>query len=333
MKAYKTSSPTGYVAWSSLHEPDFSASQSGYLLSELSLISINKIERFPSGGEVIDGYLAPKSNNISNSTGFIRVSNDGEDILFTRAPDDTVDAELITLDRQGDFVGLNIGGSYVTMNLIFGQDQKISFLRENDEVLKIGDGYVAFAAALSDPTIYQQNKVTGNGNDFIIQAQSTAGGLNTGGDLRLKSGEGGSGNGLIKLEHGNSGDGISVGQGYVEFLIGEPIPTSGLLRLPTNNTLMSVRTEADDGDLAILYMESGDSMVLGSPLSKTCFDTYNLSIFSRVSDFNNGRGLIYIKENTTLPTSDPSNGGYLYVKDGELVYHGPDGTVTVLAPS
>ena len=88
------------------------------------------------------------------------------------------------------------------MSLIFGQDQKISFLRENDEVLKIGDGYVAFAASLSNPTIYQQNKVSGNATDFIIQAQSTSGVSNTGGDLRLKSGEGPTASGLIKLEYG-----------------------------------------------------------------------------------------------------------------------------------
>jgi hypothetical protein len=44
-------------------------------------------------------------------------------------------------------------------------------------------------------------------------------------------------------------------------------------------------------------------------------------------------GNIYISNSTTVPISNPSNGGFLYVEAGALKYRGSSGTVTTIAPA
>lgn len=50
-----------------------------------------------------------------------------------------------------------------------------------------------------------------------------------------------------------------------------------------------------------------------------------------VSAFGSGRGVIGIKTATTLPSTNPSGGGVLYVDAGALKYRGSSGTVTTIA--
>jgi hypothetical protein len=47
--------------------------------------------------------------------------------------------------------------------------------------------------------------------------------------------------------------------------------------------------------------------------------------------FGNGSGVIGIADATVVPTSNPTEGGILYVENGTLKYRGPSGTVTTLA--
>jgi parallel beta-helix repeat protein len=44
-------------------------------------------------------------------------------------------------------------------------------------------------------------------------------------------------------------------------------------------------------------------------------------------------GVVYIANATTVPTSNPSGGGVLYVESGALKYRGSSGTVTILGPA
>ena len=47
--------------------------------------------------------------------------------------------------------------------------------------------------------------------------------------------------------------------------------------------------------------------------------------------FGGGAGVIAIKSATTVPASNPTGGGVLYVESGALKYRGSSGTVTTIA--
>ncbi|MGR6973205.1 hyaluronoglucosaminidase [Streptomyces cynarae] len=49
--------------------------------------------------------------------------------------------------------------------------------------------------------------------------------------------------------------------------------------------------------------------------------------------YGGGDGVVGIRNATTVPTTNPTNGGVLYVEAGALKYKGSSGTVTVVAPA
>jgi len=73
----------------------------------------------------------------------------------------------------------------------------------------------------------------------------------------------------------------------------------------------------------------------GSPVSrKTHFFPASVQIGSTTADLGGSTGaVISIKNVDTAPTSDPTNGGILFVEEGALKYRGSAGTVTTIAPA
>jgi hypothetical protein len=55
--------------------------------------------------------------------------------------------------------------------------------------------------------------------------------------------------------------------------------------------------------------------------------------FGTSSDFGGGAKVWYIANATTVPTTNPTSGGLLYVEAGALKYRGSSGTVTIIAPA
>ena len=57
----------------------------------------------------------------------------------------------------------------------------------------------------------------------------------------------------------------------------------------------------------------------------------NINGYSNAGTYGGGSGVIYIGNVTTIPTSNPSSGGLLYIEAGVLKYRGSSGTVTTIA--
>jgi hypothetical protein len=55
--------------------------------------------------------------------------------------------------------------------------------------------------------------------------------------------------------------------------------------------------------------------------------------FGDPGSFGGGAGVIFIKNATTVPTTNPTGGGILYVQGGALKYRGSGGTITPIAPA
>lgn len=59
----------------------------------------------------------------------------------------------------------------------------------------------------------------------------------------------------------------------------------------------------------------------------------NVTIFSASGSYGGGERVIFIKNRTTAPSSDPTDGGILYVEAGALKFRGSGGTTTTVAPA
>jgi hypothetical protein len=55
--------------------------------------------------------------------------------------------------------------------------------------------------------------------------------------------------------------------------------------------------------------------------------------FRTMSQFGGGQGVIAIANASAPPLGNPTGGGILYVEDGALMYRGPQGHVTIIAPA
>jgi hypothetical protein len=59
--------------------------------------------------------------------------------------------------------------------------------------------------------------------------------------------------------------------------------------------------------------------------------TRNIQFGSATQSFGGGEVVIGIRNATTVPTSNPTSGGVLYVEAGALKYRGSSGTITTIA--
>jgi hypothetical protein len=132
MKAYKTTSPSGYVTWNVNDNPDTDGTYSGYSPGDLENIFVNSISFTVSSGNsassfdgyiTVDGYIAVGTNPAN--AGIIRLPNN-QDIKARNA---------------GNNNNLSLIGSDSSNNIIIGQ---IGFYTEIKEKLSLTGGSNVF---------------------------------------------------------------------------------------------------------------------------------------------------------------------------------------------
>jgi hypothetical protein len=84
---------------------------------------------------------------------------------------------------------------------------------------------------------------------------------------------------------------------------------------------------------ASLYFVSGDGRILSpsATVNMTIASSRNIGMFADSGSFGGGSGVLSMANATTVPTSNPTGGGVLYVEAGALKYRGSSGTVTTIA--
>ena len=88
------------------------------------------------------------------------------------------------------------------------------------------------------------------------------------------------------------------------------------------------RIESNGSAYFITLQNSSGQNVLRAESSR------NLTILTGgVGSFGGGSGVMFIANATTVPTTNPSGGGLIYVEGGALKYRGSSGTVTTIAPA
>jgi len=226
---------------------------------------------------------------------------------------------------------------------------------------------LAWDSSASTPKIYQVTDTTATiiGDAFLINAQDCSGTTAvTGGAMTLRAGDatGGSGNrngGALTLRSGTGATtvgNVSLLAGSYN-LVGYSNSTSKLtlgdatgadtvfvgagnlyaFQWKVGATLaMSYQSGSSGG---LVFEGSTDNISIGSAPGATVVHMATAGgganvglIPNSVSPaFNGAQGIIYIGNRTTLPSSNPSAGGYLYVDGGALKYRGSSGTITTVA--
>jgi hypothetical protein len=94
------------------------------------------------------------------------------------------------------------------------------------------------------------------------------------------------------------------------------INTNGSIRIAGDNLSVYRFQGVSDGNYTMNFPGSG-----------------NIQLFSAVDDLGGGSRVLGIKNATTVPTSNPTTGGILYVNSGALFYRGIGGAITTIARS
>lgn len=168
----------------------------------------------------------------------------------------------------------------------------------------------------------------------------------------IRFGSAASGTGSLRnlwLQPG-SGTGVGIGAGWANdtSVILHTKPASGSSRAiwaqesNNNGTTLGIQMRglnqsgtASTANLAAIFGAAGadNSYMALSPsngsIGLSMTQNANLGLNGR--SFGGGAGVIFILNATTLPTSNPTGGGILYVDAGALKYRGSAGTITTIA--
>jgi hypothetical protein len=119
---------------------------------------------------------------------------------------------------------------------------------------------------------------------------------------------------------------------HVKLQVGDSFGTQGLVQIgngsandPTPTSQLTLRNNINSTTVGVLNVQS----YLGTSRFYTREDG-NIGI-NTTSQFGSGTLVIGIANATTVPTTNPTGGGVLYVESGALKYRGSSGTVTTIA--
>jgi hypothetical protein len=95
----------------------------------------------------------------------------------------------------------------------------------------------------------------------------------------------------------------------------------------TANTLL-IGTEKGSGGGTARAMQ-----LVTDGIARAVFEatTYNTTLLANAGSYGSGSGVLFLGDATTVPTTNPTGGGILYVEAGALKYRGSSGTVTTIA--
>jgi hypothetical protein len=344
MKAYKTTPHTGYVSWIVNDTPDTTGQFSGYDLNELSNITVNKIVQSKT-----ENYLKPQSSDgyyyhvnsydwlhalssispPTKSTGLAVVRGTPDGIT----PNDYATITWNETDAQWQFLYNSQGnpdspGNYISIKAaslsLYNGMLGASFIDFSES--SVSYGAIRFPAN-SDLLVARNFE---NTQDITI--------LSTDGSNQLLIGDQNANGQILTVADGRSfifysGSNIALQISNQSIRYGTSPSTAGFIRAPNNSTIIAARNFANSSDISVLAVTSSDFIQLGTSTATTAINGANISLLSSIGSFGNGSAVIFIANVNVIPSTNPINGGILYVDSGALKYRGSSGTVSTIAPA
>jgi len=201
--------------------------------------------------------------------------------------------------------------------------------------VSINQPNVQFGNTVVSPIIKQNNNTVNNttGSTLTINSQNSTGTTSTGGNLALVSGTGTTAAGNITFSPGGN-LAMTVSSTAVTY----NIPTLLFASTASNPSISQAATSLANTNGQNLLIQAQNANGTGtsvggnieiSPGTGTAGNG-NIALFGTGS-FGSGTFVLYIANATSIPSTNPSGGGILYVTGGALKYRGSSGSVTNLA--
>jgi hypothetical protein len=143
---------------------------------------------------------------------------------------------------------------------------------------------------------------------------------------------------LITARNNGRDDFVIKGTGRVGVGVATGATPAGQVEVvqPDTTTVGLAMTAIASGLQMLLLKDSGGNArfevnAAGNAIMRAlAFFTSSIQVGSSTSDVGGGAGVISIKDATTVPTTNPTGGGILYVESGALKFRDTGGTVTTL---
>jgi hypothetical protein len=293
------------------------------------------------------GTTAPSSRSIldlaSTTRGFLppRMTTAQRDAITS------VPAGLEVYDTTTNKTSINNGSAWA--NVLTDAPSSITSTTLAAAVTdETGTGGLVFATSptLTTPTIAQINGGTAANDDLTLQGTTNATRTTSYVNLQPNGGNVGIGtsapsakleifdSSLSTFRINNSNSAGGAGASQLQFFAGSSPSASNARNFSINNVngaaagenYIAIQARNDDGtfksELFRIYQHSKIVSIEGG----------NFGV-STQTQFGGGAGVIGIQNAATVPTTNPTNGGVLYVEGGALKYRGSSGTITTLAPA
>lgn len=176
------------------------------------------------------------------------------------------------------------------------------------------------------------NIISTTTSPFNILAGNAIGFNSRGGNLQLSSGAGtstqGAPDGYVLINRGTqvvaswlTGN-ILSGTAVDDFIALGRIPSNtGNIRL-ANNSSLNWRNVGNSSDISAIIVDTNNALILTGN---------NISLITAATSYQSMLGGIFIANNTTNPTGNPTSGIYVYCNSGTLTTRGSSGTIQILA--
>jgi hypothetical protein len=132
------------------------------------------------------------------------------------------------------------------------------------------------------------------------------------------------GTGRLVERNGTSAQTFSIANTYTSFTNKEELEVGWV----GNSNIGKIRTIKGSGGGTARQLMLGTDSVDRMGFEATTFNTFMLA---SSGSYGGGSGVLFLGNATTVPTTNPTGGGILYVEAGALKYRGSSGTVTTIA--
>lgn len=158
--------------------------------------------------------------------------------------------------------------------------------------------------------------VATNGSKALFEQYSTSGNITISGFPPVT--------GLTSLLCNEAGtESVFVGNGSFQ---------AGTMNFPNNKGIAVLNSTGSGTPRTIAILNSSNYVVLGHASHDTTITGTNVGLLGNAS-VGGGSKVVFVANATSVPTSNPTGGGILYVEAGALKYRGSGGTVTTLGPA